>query len=109
MKKFLFFFLTIFILAPLSFGGRVITAPTPGVSCPVGGLVSPYTITPAGVFPPALYITTPWVGGFGAIAPGAYILGLYNPIPIPECATTTVPPVPAGGFRTILYGTNLGL
>ncbi|MDQ5883297.1 MAG: hypothetical protein QG654_210 [Patescibacteria group bacterium] len=62
------------------------------------------------------FVTGPFVGdyytisNFYLLAPGAWILGLYNPVPLPECATAPVPPgvpVPVAGFRTLLHGTSV--
>lgn len=91
------------------FGGRIGTAPTPGVECPAGKQPgSPFTVIP--VMPTASWLM---VGDYHPISlpfqlvPGAWILGLYNPVPIPECVTTTVPPAPVSGFRTYFHGTSV--
>jgi hypothetical protein len=118
MKKIIFFvFIILFgfsvniTLAQtlMPFGGQIITAPTPGVACPAGAPGSPFSITPI-VSPPGLY-----VGDYNPIStrfrivPGAWVLGLYIPVPIPECATTSTPPVPVTGFRTFLHGTSVSI
>jgi hypothetical protein len=98
-----------FTLPPRSFGGLIIAAPTPGVNCPAGRQPgSPFTIIPAGASPAG-----PFVGDYNPISltyqlvPGAWILGLYNPVPLPECATTTPVPTPVPGFRTFIHGTSV--
>ncbi len=119
MKKIIFFAFIIFfgLLVNLTlaqtlpllkpFGGKIITAPTPGVTCPVGKLGSPFTQTPAGLSPPGLYVGdyNPISLSFG-LKPTAWVLGLYIPTPIPECATESVPPAPVVGFRTYFLGTS---
>lgn len=115
MKKIMAFVLVIGIsLTPvitfgavlgLPFGGLVLTAPVPGVSCPGGGVTSPYVLTPLGGFLPGLFTSTTGVGiTVGSITPGAYILGLYLPTPIPECVG---PPPLNTTFQTSIYGTNI--
>ncbi len=124
MKKIIFFaFIILFGLSInislaqfspfVGFGGRITTAPTPGIVCPAGKLGSPFTLAPNGPF-----ATGPFVGdyypvsNFYLLAPGAWILGLYNPVPLPECAIPVPPPglpVPVTGFRTILHGTSVGI
>lgn len=121
MKKIIFFVVVVVFgvsvnfafaqaIPMLGFGGRIITAPTPGVSCPAGALGSPFTMVPAGVAPAGLYVGDyhPTSVSF-RLAPGAWVLGLYIPIPIPECATQSIPPAPVAGFRTFIHGTNLGI
>lgn len=91
------------------FGGRILTAPTPGVTCPAGKQPgSPFTVEPVMPMPPWLM-----VGDYHPLSisyqlvPGAWILGLYVPTPIPECATDSLPPVPVEGFRTFFHGTSV--
>ncbi len=100
-------FAQISILQP--FGGKIITAPTPGISCPAGRQPgSPFMLAPN-----TPSVVGPFVGDYHPISlnyqlvPGAWILGLYNPIPIPECATQSAPPAPVSGFRTFLHGTSV--
>ncbi len=90
------------------FGGKIITAPTPGVSCPAGKEPgSPFTVSPVTKAPPWIMvgdwhpISTPF-----KLEPDAWILGLYNPKPIPECVSESVPPAPISGYRTIFHGTS---
>lgn len=91
----------------MPFGGRILIAPMPGIVCPAGKLGSPFFMTPLLPAPPG-----PFIGDYNVVsnnfmlAPGAAILGLYIPIPIPECATTSAPPAPVPGFRTFIHGTN---
>lgn len=119
MKKIIFFvFVILFGLsvnvalaqllpAPKGFGGRIITAPTPGISCPGGRPGSPLTIVPVSTYP-----IGPYVGDYNPISmrfnltPGSWILGLYMPVPIPECQTQSAPPTPVNGYRTIIHGTS---
>ena len=91
------------LISPIQpFGGKVLLAPIPAGECPGGAPVSPYSIEP--VFgPPGAYVTTQFVGGFGYIRPDSWILGLYNVVPLPECAA---PPPFSNAFRTIIYGTD---
>ena len=118
MKKIIFFvFIVAFSLsvnfafaqALMPLGGRILTAPTPGVSCPAGRQPeSPFTITPiVATIPPGLYIGdyNPTSLQFN-LTPGSWILGLYLPVPIPECATQTGTPAPVSGLRTIIHGTS---
>lgn len=90
------------------FGGRIITAPTPGVVCPAGKPGSPFTVMPVTAQPSWLMVgdyhpvSLPF-----AVVPSAWILGLYVPVPLPECATTSVPPAPVNGFRTYFHGTSV--
>lgn len=94
------------ITAMQPFGGRIITAPTPGVTCPAGKIGSPFTIAPVGVVSANLFVGDLSPQSFGQLAPGVWTLGLYIPIPIPECVTQSVPPAPVTGFRTFLHGTS---
>lgn len=93
------------VLMPM--GGRIITAPTPGVSCPAGKFGSPFTMVPFGVYPPGLFVGDYYPSSLPFnLNIGSYFLGLYVPIPIPECQTQSVPPAPVTGFRTFLHGTS---
>lgn len=117
MKKIIFFgFILLFglsvnfafaqVFPMIGFGGRIITAPTPGVSCPAGKIGSPFTV--AGVTGPSWLMVGdyyPTSLGF-KLTPGAWILALYIPVPIPECQTQSVPPVPVTGYRNFLHGTS---
>ncbi len=118
MKKIIFFVFIVsfslsvnfaFAQALVPLGGRILTAPTPGVSCPGGRQPgSPFSIVPVtAINPPGLYIGdyNPTSLKFN-LTPGAWILGLYLSTPIPECATQSAPPAPVSGFRTIIHGTS---
>jgi hypothetical protein len=118
MKKIIFFvFIVLFgfsvnvalaqVLAPRGLGGKIIMAPTPGISCPAGKPGSPFTILPV-----SLNQVGPYIGDYNPISmgfnltPGSWFLGLYIPVPIPECSTQSAPPAPVSGYRTILHGTS---
>jgi hypothetical protein len=93
------------------FGGRVYTAPTPGVTCPAGKEGSPFTVLNLAAKGAPLLMVGDYhpTSSTSVIAPSVWILGLYNPIALPECQTTSTPPVTVPGFRTFFHGTSLRL
>jgi|GEM_PF-3988274 len=90
------------------FGGRIITAPTPGVECPAGKQPSPFTLWNLATMTPTLMVGDQNSKSFGQIMPSAWILGLYIPILVSECQTTSTPSAPVPGYRTYLHGTSMG-
>lgn len=123
MKKIIFFVVIILFglsvnvaFAQLStfqpFGGKILLSPIPGVVCPAGKIGSPFTLVPNGPYPTGPFVGDYYpVSNFHLLVPGAWILGLTNIVPLPECSTPPVPPatvpVPVNGFRTILHGTSV--
>lgn len=98
-----------FSLSPLKpLGGKIITAPTPGVSCPAGKQPgSPFTVVPAGSGPSWLLVGDYHpISNHFMLAPNEWILGLYIATPLPECTTQSLPPVPVSGYRTFFNGTS---
>lgn len=96
------------ILPVRPFGGRVLLAPVPDVTCP-GSMepTSPFTIVPVSPFMiPGPFSEVPGPQSIGKVVPGAWILGLYWSTPIPDC-TTELPPVPIPVFKAYIQGTNV--
>jgi hypothetical protein len=87
------------------FGGRIITAPVPGVECynpPKQG--SPFIIS-SGI---ESYEGDTNTKSFGQIVPSAWILGLYSITPSTNCYIPATPAnIPYPTFRTILHGTSV--
>lgn len=120
MRKIVFFaFVVIFglsvqvsfaqITPVLGLGGRIITAPIPGIICPAGKQPgSPFMIAPSIGAP-----VGPFIGDYNSVSnfhlllPGIWFLGLYSSVPLPECATQSAPPAPVSGFRTLIHGTSV--
>ncbi len=92
-------------------GGRIITAPTPGIVCPAGKPGSPFTIAPSGPSPAGPFVGDYYpVSNFHLLVSSAWFLGLGSIVPLPECFVPVPPPgvpVPVNGFRTILHGTSV--
>ncbi len=124
MKKIIFFvFIILFGLsvnitlaqALMPFGGQVVTAPVPGAVCPDVDFApeDPFITTPTILTPPIVgpfQQTLSPLTQFGLIAPGSWILGLYLPVPLPDC-TVVVPPIvsPIPVLRAVMWGTSLPL
>ncbi len=92
----------------LPFGGKVLLTTNPAVTC-VNTEGGPITITPIRpAFPPALYATTLTTKRYSnyVIKPGAWIIGLYSPIPnMTTCINPeTGAPVPV--LPVIIYGVS---
>ncbi len=88
----------------MPFGGKIVSSYTAGVVCPGTG---PAIITPYNTASSTPYYVAPGVmAGYGAFPPGAYVLGVYNPILTPLCQTTSTPPVPYPVFPVIFYGVS---
>ncbi len=91
------------------FGGKVLTAPLPGAVCADNmEPTSPFVIvpvTPFGKIGPFAEIPGPQT--VGSVTPGAWILGLYWSVPIPDCEVV-VPPVaaPVPVYKAYLFGTS---
>jgi hypothetical protein len=119
-KNTLIFFVFLFafsanitMAALMPFGGRILTAPIPGAVCPDVDLepTSPYVVVPANPIHapgPFAQILSPY--GFGQIIPGAWIIGKYLSVPIPDC-TVGIPPVGTvlPVLKTPIYGTSVPL
>jgi hypothetical protein len=99
------------LAALMPFGGRIVSAPIPGATCPDVDFepTSPYAVIPANplhIPGPFAEIFSPY--GYGQILPGAWILGKYLPTPIPDCMVG-IPPVGTvlPVFKTPIYGTSI--
>ena len=90
-----------------SFGGRIVTGVTPGVTCWGEGLIS---ITPFGAFsahPYSIPLANPYLYRNTPAVSGGQILGLFNSILSPgDCYTDSTPPAPYPTFKVLMYGTS---
>ncbi|MCU0660113.1 MAG: hypothetical protein MUD00_00660 [Candidatus Pacebacteria bacterium] len=85
-----------------SFGGRVISTTTPGITC--GAQYGMMSIQPVGVFPATGYTITATTQ---SVNPGGWILGLYNATPTTGiCYTNTAPPIPVPSFNILKFSTS---
>ncbi|MEZ4210752.1 MAG: hypothetical protein R3B39_00400 [Candidatus Paceibacterota bacterium] len=93
----------------IPFGGLITTAPIPGAICPTAlEPTSPFIVVPSGATIVGPFAEVPGPQAFGQTVPGAWILGLYLPTPIPDC-TVGIPP--AGTvmpvFKATIFGTSV--
>ncbi len=86
------------------FGGQVITiVPCP---CDLGSWITIGTPVPASLFVPWVFMASPLFFPFKAVHPGAWWLGLYNPlVQIPCLVPPLCTPIGAGG-DIIMAGTS---
>lgn len=94
----------------ISFGGRITTAPIPGAVCPTSlRPTSPFILVPANGSIGGPFSEAPGPLAFGQVVPGAWILGLYLPTPIPDCTAPAF--LPAGGavpiFKATIFNTSV--
>lgn len=95
----------------IPFGGTIFLAPLPGSICP-GTVVfeptSPFAIIPYGTGGiPGPFSELPGPQAYGQVVTGAYVLGLYLPVPIPDCTVAVPPGGPVPVLKAVLFGTSV--
>lgn len=92
------------------FSGKVVSAIIPGVTCPGG--IGPIIIIPSSfLFPIGPYAITPATKRYLNVTifpllPADWIIGLYSPIMVPACWTTSWPPLPVTVYPIIIVGSS---
>lgn len=94
----------------LPFGGEVVAAPITNVGCAASFQpTSPFAIIPTAGFVPGPFSELPGPTTVGMVLPGAWILGLYYTVPIPDCVAVIPPLGPTPVLKAFLFGTSIPL